>query len=94
LLDQRLILRAAGVVFHGRTKDIGEGGLAATVAGELPVDTPIEFEFYLPGNLSPMKFLAEVRYHQGFQYGFRFLGISDEQRALIREATLRLPLAT
>jgi hypothetical protein len=94
LLDQRLILRAAGGVFHGRTKDISEGGLAATVAGELPMDTPIELEFYLPGNLSPLKFLAEIRYHQGFQYGFRLLEVSDEQRTLIREATLRLPLAT
>ena len=92
LLDQRVILRA-GTVLHGRTKDISEGGLAATVAGELPADTPVELEFHLPGNSSPLKITAEVRYRQGFQYGFRFLEATREQRDLIREATVRLPLA-
>jgi hypothetical protein len=80
-------------VLHGRTKDISEGGLAATVAGELPADTPVELEFHLPGNPSPMKITAEVRYRQGFQYGFHFVEATCEQRDLIREATVRLPLA-
>lgn len=92
LMDQRLILRA-GIVFHGRTKDISEGGLGATVAGELQTDDPVELEFYLPGKLSPMKIQAEVRYRQGFQYGFRFLDVTPEQRLAIREATLQLALA-
>jgi len=92
LMDQRLILRA-GAVFHGRTKDISEGGLGATVAGELRTDDPVELEFYLPGKLSPVKIMAEVRYRQGFQYGFQFLDTSPEQRFAIREATLQLPLA-
>ena len=92
LMDQRLILRA-GVVLHGRTKDISEGGLGATVAGELHTDDPVELEFHFPGKLSPMKLMAEVRYRQGFQYGFRFLDATAEQRLAIREATLQLALA-
>lgn len=91
-MDQRLILRA-GMVFHGRTKDISEGGLGATIAGELQTDDPVELEFYLPGKLSPMKIMAEVRYRQGFQYGFRFLDVTPEQRLAIREATIQLALA-
>jgi PilZ domain len=91
-MDQRLLLRA-GTVFHGRTRDISEGGLGATVAGELKPDQPLELEFYLPGKLTPLRLLAEVRYHQGFQYGLRFLDITDEQRGLIREAIGDLPLA-
>jgi hypothetical protein len=91
-MDQRLILRA-GMVFHGRTKDISEGGLGATIAGELQTDDPVELEFYLPGKLSPMKIMAEVRYRQGFQYGFRFLDVTPEQRFAIREATIQLALA-
>lgn len=81
------------MVFHGRTKDISEGGLAATVAGELQTDSPVELEFHLPGKPSAMKLTAEVRYRQGFQYGFRFLEATREQRDMIREATVRLPLA-
>jgi hypothetical protein len=36
---------------------------------------------------------AEIRYHQGFQYGFRFVEATEAQRALIREAIVNLPLA-
>jgi hypothetical protein len=92
LIDQRLIIHA-GFVLHGRTKDISEGGLGATVAGELTTDAPVELEFYLPGKLSPIKLMAEVRYRQGFQYGFRFLDTTPEQRLAIREATIQLALA-
>jgi PilZ domain len=91
-MDQRLILRAGGV-FHGRTKDISEGGLGATVAGELETDDPVELEFHLPGKLSPMKIMAQVRYRRGFQYGFLFLDSTPEQRFAIREGTLQLALA-
>jgi len=92
LIDQRLIIRA-GMLFNGRTKDISEGGLGATVAGELRGAATVELEFYLPGKLVPMKLLAEVRYRQGFQYGFRFLDVTPEQRHAIREATIQMVLA-
>jgi hypothetical protein len=92
LIDQRLIIHAE-MLFHGRTKDISEGGLGATVAGELKGEAPVELEFHLPGKLVPMKLLAEVRYRQGFQYGFRFLDVTPEQRQAIREATIQMALA-
>lgn len=88
-MDQRLLLRAA-VTLHGRTKDISEGGLGATVAGELVSNEPVELEFSLPGASHPLKLMAEVRYKQGFQYGFRFLHITEKQRAQIREAVRQM----
>jgi hypothetical protein len=91
-MDQRLLLKGA-TVFHGRTKDISEGGLGATVAGELKAGEQLQLEFYLPGKLNPLQLMAEVRYHQGFQYGLRFLDINEEQRSMIREAIGDLPLA-
>src|SRR5215831_8952496 len=88
LIDQRIVLRSGGV-FHGRTKDISEAGLGATVAGELPRNGLVDLEFNLPGEETPLQLKAEIRY----QYGFRFVDASEEQRALIREATINLPLA-
>jgi c-di-GMP-binding flagellar brake protein YcgR len=88
-MDQRLLIRA-GMVFHGRTKDISESGLGATVAGQLPRNEPIEVEFRLPGSSVTIKVMAEVRYNQGFQYGLRFLYITEAQRAQIREAVSQL----
>ncbi len=92
LIDQRVVLRAQGV-FHGRTKDISEGGLGATIAGELNGKPIVELEFHLPGKPTPLRLKAEIRYHQGFQYGFRFIDVDDQQRKMIREATIHLPLA-
>jgi hypothetical protein len=92
-MDQRLLLRGARAVFHGRTKDISESGLGAVVAGELDTGEPLQLEFYLPGKLNPVKLAAEVRYHQGFQYGFQFLDVSEQQRNMIRESIIVLPVA-
>ncbi len=91
-MDQRLIIKA-GTTLHGRTKDISESGLGATVAGELTMHESVELEFYLPGALAPQKFRAEVRYRRGFQYGFCFLDATDQQKSMIREAVLHLKLA-
>jgi hypothetical protein len=88
-MDQRLVVKA-GVTLHGRTKDISESGLGATVAGELKMHESVELELYLPGSLTPQRFTAEVRYRRGFQYGFCFLNATDQQKNLIREAALHL----
>jgi len=91
-MDQRLIIRA-DKVYHGRTKDLSEGGLGATIAGELPSDGPFELEFYLPGKLSPIQVRAEVRHHQGFYYGFRFTEVTTQQRDEIRSSLLTLAVS-
>ncbi len=89
IMDQRLVVEA-GTKLHGRTKDISEIGLGATVAGELSIDETVELEFFVTGSLAPFKLKAEVRYRQGFQYGFRFVNVTDQQLGIIREAMLYL----
>jgi PilZ domain len=89
LMDQRLIIRAERLL-HGRTKDISESGVGATVAGELNIGDVVELEFHLTGSLTPVKLRAEVKYRQGFQYGFHFLDITELEKSGIREAARNL----
>ncbi len=90
-IDLRLVVRTS-VKLYGRTKDVGDGGLGATVAGEIPVGEIVELEFQLPAMDDPMMIYAEVRYRQGFQYGFRFVNPTDRQKESIRRATRNLPM--
>ncbi len=92
LLDIRLVIRGKDVM-HGRTKDLGEGGVGATIPASIEIGELVEVEFQLPLREDPLRLKAEVRYRQGFQYGFRFLHPTDQQRALIRRATRDLPAA-
>jgi c-di-GMP-binding flagellar brake protein YcgR len=89
LMDQRLIVKTTSPL-HGRTKDISEGGMGATVAGEILTNRPVELHFHLPGSPTPLKIMAEVRHRQGFQYGFRFLAASEQQKSQIRQAVRAL----
>lgn len=89
LMDQRLIIRGERLL-HGRTKDISENGLGATVAGELSIGEVVELEFYLTGSLTPVKIKAEVKYRQGFQYGFHFSKITELEKSGIRQAARNL----
>jgi hypothetical protein len=92
LLDIRLVIRAKEVL-HGRTKDLGEGGLGATIPGSIAIGEVVGLELQLPLSNETLSFQAEVRYRQGFQYGFRFLHPTERQRELIRRATRDLPTA-
>lgn len=92
LLDIRIVIRGKEVLY-GRTKDLGEGGLGATIPGNVEIGHVAEVEFQLPLHSEPLRLQAEVRYRQGFQYGFRFLHVTEQQRDLIRHATRDLPPA-
>jgi len=91
VIDLRLVVRTSQKLY-GRTKDLGDGGLGATVAGDIPIGELVELEFQLPGTDDPMAMYAEVRYRQGFQYGFRFVNPTDRQKEIIRRATRSLPM--
>jgi hypothetical protein len=92
LLDIRVVIRAKET-FYGRTKDLGEGGLGATIPGNIDLGEIVEVEFQLPDTSEPLRLKAEVRYRHGFQYGFKFLHPLDQQKELIRHATSGLPVA-
>jgi PilZ domain len=92
LLDVRLVVKAKETLL-GRTKDIAEGGLGATIPGDIQIGDVVDLEFQLAETQEPLKLSAEVRYQRGFQYGFRFLNATDQQRELIRRATRDLAMA-
>src|SRR5215470_10516789 len=83
LIDLRLVVQAKATL-HGRTKNLSEGGLGATVAGDLGLGELVQLQFQLPESQEPLVFRAEVRYRQGFQYGFKFINPSEKQLDIIR----------
>jgi hypothetical protein len=95
LLDLRLVVKTVKTreTQHGRTKDIAEGGLGATIPGEIELGEIVELELQLSGTPDPLKLKAEVRYRRGFQYGFMFLQATQQQKECIRRATHALRLA-
>ena len=92
ILDIRIVIRGKEVL-HGRTKDLGEGGVGATIPGNMEIGETAELEFQLPLHNSLLRLQAEVRYRQGFQYGFKFLHPTNQEREMIRRATRELPIA-
>ena len=92
LIDLRLIVHGKNTL-HGRTKNLGEGGLGATVAGDIPFGEFVELQFQVPNHQDPLVIRAEVRYRQGFQYGFKFIDATEDQVAIIRNTVRGLPIA-
>jgi hypothetical protein len=89
LLDVRLIIRTKTAILHGRTKNLAEGGMGATVAGDIPLGEVVELQFQLPDS-DPLTLSAEVRYRQGFQYGFKFLTLTAEQVEVVHAGIEKL----
>jgi PilZ domain len=71
------------VSFWGRTSELGEDGVGATLTGELECGEVVSMELALPMTL-PIKFRALVRYRDGLRHGFEFLALSGTQRDEIR----------
>ena len=96
-LDIRVvIMRENGGVketLNGRCRHLGEGGLGAVLAGELPIGEAVSLEFTLPGHKEPMRMRATVRHRHGFHHGFEFLTITPSQLEFIRKAEKTLPPA-
>lgn len=68
----------------GRSSELGEDGIGATLTGELEPGEVVSMELSLPGVPFPIKFRALVRYRNGLRHGFEFLALSATQRAEIR----------
>ena len=73
----------------GRTVNVGENGLAAVIAGELRPGDLVGLEFRLPTVGARLRAKAVVRHHERLRCGLEFLGLSLEQRAMIRYWTER-----
>ena len=69
----------------GRSLDIGEGGVAAVLAAELQTGEWVAVEFQLPTAGSSLQTKAVVRHYNQLRCGFEFLGLSRDQRYMIRQ---------
>jgi hypothetical protein len=68
----------------GRSTELGQDGIGATLTGELETGEIVSLEIPLPLTPYPVKMRAIVRYRQGLRYGFEFLTLTDPQRDILR----------
>ena len=68
----------------GRSTEMGQDGIGATLTGSLEPGEIVTLEIPLPLTPYPIKVRAIVRYRQGLRYGFEFLTLNDAQRDTIR----------
>ena len=68
----------------GRSTEMGQDGIGATLTGELETGEIVSLDIPLPLSPYPLKVRAIVRYRQGLRYGFEFLTLSETQRETIR----------
>ncbi len=67
----------------GRSTEIGQDGIGATLTGDLEPGEIVTLDIPLPLSPYPMKIRAIVRYRQGLRYGFEFLTLTENQRDTI-----------
>lgn len=85
----RVTVLRAGTAFSipGRSLDLGEGGIAVVLAGEVrPADT-VGIEFLLPDLGLGLQAKAVVRHQAALRCGCEFEGLTRHQQAVIREWT-------
>ena len=70
----------------GRTNEIGQDGVGATLTEALQVGEVVTMEFPIPVAPYQMKVRAIVRYARGLRCGFEFLILSDDLRETLRRA--------
>ena len=68
----------------GRSTEMGQDGIGATLTGNLEPGEIVTLEIPLPLSPYPIKVRAIVRYCQGLRYGFEFLTLNDGQRDTIQ----------
>ena len=68
----------------GRCFEIGEGGLGAVITRQFPAGEMVSLELSFPQLPAVAPLRAVVRHRMGFLHGFEFLGLSPEQREMVR----------
>jgi hypothetical protein len=68
----------------GRSTELGQDGIGATLTGNLQTGEIVTLEIPLPLTTYPIKVRAIVRYCQGLKYGFEFLTLNEAQRDNLR----------
>lgn len=68
------------ITLWGRTSELGQDGIGATLTGELTPGEVVSMEFPIPISPHLVKIRAIVRYRHGLHCGFEFLIMTEEQR--------------
>src|ERR1700683_2659530 len=84
-LDVTVLRSGIPDTLPGRSVNLGEGGLAAVLAGELLPGEAVGVEIRFPKAADPLRTRALVRHHDRLRSGLEFVGLTTEQQAAIRE---------
>jgi len=80
------VLRSgAAYSIPGRSVDLGEGGIAVVLAGEVRVSDVVGVEFLLPDLGLGLQTKAVVRHYSPMRCGVEFKELTRHQQAVIRE---------
>jgi TonB family protein len=84
-LDVTVLRSGVPDTLPGRSLNLGEGGVAAVLAGELLPGEVVGVEIQLPLVADLLRTRALVRHHDRLSSGLEFVGLSAEQQAAIRD---------
>jgi hypothetical protein len=68
---------------EGHCRDLSEAGIGILLATEMNVGEVVGLSFSIPESSLRWEVRAVVRYRRGYQYGFEFLSLTEEQQALL-----------
>jgi hypothetical protein len=68
----------------GRSTELAQDGIGATLTGDLEAGEIVSLDIPLPLSFHSLNLRAIVRYRQGLRYGLEFLALSQPQRDTIR----------
>jgi hypothetical protein len=74
----------------GRSIELGEDGVGATLTGEIEPGEVVSMELSLPVASVPLRVRALARYRDGLRHGFEFLTLNEEQRDLLHRVCVML----
>src|SRR5579863_7129154 len=84
-LDVTVLRSGIPDTLPGRSVNLGEGGVAAVIAGELKPGEAVAVEILLPTAVEPLRARATVKHHDKLRSGMEFVGLTAKQMAAIRD---------
>ena len=89
------VFRTSGTVsLWGRSCELGEDGIGATLTGQVEPGEVVSMELLLPAASYPLKFRALARYRTGLRHGFEFLALNRQQKDALHRVCEMLATAT
>jgi PilZ domain-containing protein len=74
----------------GRSSELGQDGIGATLSGMLQAGEVVSLEFPIPLPPHTIKVRAVVRYSDGLRCGFEFLVLTETQRLTLQQVCVVL----